>query len=223
MADVPARGADHFLPTEADRILLEQELENEIDPNIDARLHQWEAQLVVWTQKLAATSLDSGGVAELTIDDALGAPLARLSVCVETTEGVLFDVLLEVEPINFAATSEMEWAEHVMLCALNPSEQQWDSTYMGKGRAYSACSVTIDSLVEEPQSYSVRAQTPAAGRSAAGVVAHFAHRERLVDCMVDGEAVRAVCGKWFVPRQDPETRDVCPTCELVIAHVSPND
>lgn len=221
MADVPARGADYFLPTEQDRVLLNLELKRELaDDSVDARLHQWEMQLAVWVQSSAMTSLESGQVDTFSLDDAYGDPLARVSVVVEATQGGMCDVLMEVEPTNFAASSELDWAEHVMLCALDPTEQHWESTYLGKGRAYSAAAISINWLAEDSES---DAGGRAVGQASPGTVAHYTHRERLVDCMVDGEAVRALCGKWFVPRQDPDTREVCPTCDLIITHMSPSD
>ena len=221
MAEVKARGADHFLPSDEDHVLLAAMLDAaSFDPHYDARFDQWEAQLVVWIQTHASASLRSREVQEFNADDAFGQPLARVSVMAEAAGCDQYDVYVEVVPINFAALDELEWAEHVMLCALDPTEQQWETTYMGKGRAYSA---TISSTESSAEGSHTDATAHLPGQSVPGAVAHYAHRERLVDCMVDGDALRAVCGKWFVPRQDPDSREICPMCDLILAHLSPSD
>jgi hypothetical protein len=45
-----------------------------------------------------------------------------------------------------------------------------------------------------------------------GVNAHYSRRERLADASVAGSPVEAICGYWFVPTADHETRDVCAEC-----------
>ena len=45
-----------------------------------------------------------------------------------------------------------------------------------------------------------------------GVNAHYSRRERLTDASVAGSPVEAICGYWFAPTADHETRDVCAEC-----------
>jgi hypothetical protein len=51
-----------------------------------------------------------------------------------------------------------------------------------------------------------------------GTVAHYSPREQLTDATVDGVAVPALCGYWFVTMRDHEGLDVCPNCAA--AHAS---
>lgn len=44
------------------------------------------------------------------------------------------------------------------------------------------------------------------------VRAHYAETNALVDATVDGDAVRGLCGTWFVPTANPDGLDVCPVC-----------
>ena len=48
----------------------------------------------------------------------------------------------------------------------------------------------------------------------------FAHyviegKSKLVDSMVTGTPVRALCGKVWVPSRDPKKYPVCPTCKEI--------
>lgn len=47
-------------------------------------------------------------------------------------------------------------------------------------------------------------------------VLHYADRYAITKSFVNGEAIRTVCGQWFVPRGDDQTHanlPVCPECE----------
>ncbi len=46
-----------------------------------------------------------------------------------------------------------------------------------------------------------------------GTVAHYARVENLTHATVVGEAVRAICGHWFVPTADHEHLPRCSTCK----------
>lgn len=48
----------------------------------------------------------------------------------------------------------------------------------------------------------------------------FAHvvpfAEKLTDAIINGTAVRAACGKLWIPLRDPKKYPVCPTCREVV-------
>ena len=46
-----------------------------------------------------------------------------------------------------------------------------------------------------------------------------AHRRNHAQRTIDGTAVRALCGTYFVPRQDPDVREVCPACRSLHAEI----
>ena len=46
--------------------------------------------------------------------------------------------------------------------------------------------------------------------------AHFVPREKLVEAMVNGTPVVALCGKVWVPSRDPGRYQVCPTCQEIL-------
>lgn len=45
-----------------------------------------------------------------------------------------------------------------------------------------------------------------------GVIAHYTQRDHIVDATVAGDAVRGLCGTWFVPTANPDDLPVCPAC-----------
>jgi hypothetical protein len=44
---------------------------------------------------------------------------------------------------------------------------------------------------------------------------HYVPREKLMQAMVEGTPVRALCGKLWVPSRDPERFPVCPECKEI--------
>jgi hypothetical protein len=49
-------------------------------------------------------------------------------------------------------------------------------------------------------------------RSVPGSVSHWAHHRDLAESSVEGHAVRAMCGVFFVPFQDHQGLPVCAEC-----------
>lgn len=47
--------------------------------------------------------------------------------------------------------------------------------------------------------------------------AHLVDKEEIVEAMVLGTPVEALCGKVWVPSRDPEKYPVCPTCKEIYA------
>ena len=45
--------------------------------------------------------------------------------------------------------------------------------------------------------------------------AHYIKKEKIVESAVTGEAVRALCGKKWVPSRDPEKYPICPACKAI--------
>jgi len=45
--------------------------------------------------------------------------------------------------------------------------------------------------------------------------AHYAPKAKIMEAMVTGTPVRALCGKLWVPSRDPEKFPICPTCKEI--------
>ena len=51
--------------------------------------------------------------------------------------------------------------------------------------------------------------------------AHYIKKEKIVQSAVTGKAVRALCGKKWVPSRDPEKYPICPTCKEIYEGLKP--
>jgi hypothetical protein len=45
--------------------------------------------------------------------------------------------------------------------------------------------------------------------------AHYAPKDKIMEAMVTGTPVRALCGKVWVPSRDPARFPLCPTCKEI--------
>ena len=44
---------------------------------------------------------------------------------------------------------------------------------------------------------------------------HFVKKEKIVESAVTGKAVKALCGKKWIPSRDPEKYTICPACKEI--------
>jgi len=44
---------------------------------------------------------------------------------------------------------------------------------------------------------------------------HYAPKDKIMESMVTGKPLRALCGKPWTPSRDPEKFPVCPTCKEI--------
>jgi len=51
--------------------------------------------------------------------------------------------------------------------------------------------------------------------------AHYVRKEKITESAVTGKAVRALCGKKWIPSRDPEKYPICPTCKEIHAGLKP--
>ena len=45
--------------------------------------------------------------------------------------------------------------------------------------------------------------------------AHYVPKDKLMEAMVNGTPIRALCGKLWVPSRDPERFPICPECKEI--------
>ena len=48
---------------------------------------------------------------------------------------------------------------------------------------------------------------------------HYAPKDKIMEAMVTGTPVRALCGKLWVPSRDPSRFPVCPVCKDLYENV----
>jgi hypothetical protein len=52
---------------------------------------------------------------------------------------------------------------------------------------------------------------------------HYAPKDKIVEAMVTGTPIKALCGKVWVPSRDPQKFPVCPTCKEIWSGFKPGD
>ena len=52
---------------------------------------------------------------------------------------------------------------------------------------------------------------------------HYAPKDKIVEAMVTGTPIKALCGKVWVPSRDPQKFPVCPTCKEIWEGLRPGD
>ena len=51
--------------------------------------------------------------------------------------------------------------------------------------------------------------------------AHYVKKGKILESAVSGKAVRALCGKKWVPTRDPEKFPICPVCKEIYSGLRP--
>lgn len=181
----------------------------------EARFATWE--LTVRDEAAAALApAAANGSGTFEIRNVLGgAVLATVELVVEHVpsedpDDAIVELLVSIEKKDRTAPAQFEHAEIVVLAALSPDEQLWDPCHTATANMYSM-------MMSQPDfnSMLITAGTRAPGETHPGHEAHWTHRDRLTEKSIVGEATRALCGVWFVPRQDPAELPPCERCTAV--------
>jgi len=48
---------------------------------------------------------------------------------------------------------------------------------------------------------------------------HYVYKNKITESAVTGKAVRALCGKKWIPNRDPQKFPICPTCKEIHARL----
>lgn len=201
--------SSRWLPTDQDRSLLKQETAARL-------LREWELEIQrrVWK---SLEELRDGGETRITI----GLPhspqerMADVSITVSSSDNssvvsgdqAIDDVFVEFFPTNEHYTSNLFWRLVVrVLTSIEPPEIGWDSL----GEHYYGNMVGRDTWNERLETLSGLVEQQILANSVPDDSSHYAHRKSLVDRLVEGKAVRTLCGVYFVQTQDPEKLEVCP-------------
>lgn len=203
-----------LLPVTEDRDLLKKE-------RADAIVSAWQLE----TQRRlldALRDLAPGGVAEVMVPSpapgaADGEVFAHLALEAVSPEDdyPYDDVTVEIEIDDRWKNTQLSWHLTVqVLATISPPVEDWDWA----GGIFSALlepgGLAVRAReVDELQSRGEIAQTAVGSRS------HYTHRRNLAQRSVDGTAVRALCGAYFVPHRDPGSLAVCPVCQSLHSEI----
>lgn len=196
---------ESWLPTEADDRLLKRETAARIRTD-------WELE----TQRLLAVALArvcSGGTDRITIHHPMPdqGTLAEVGLSVVSVREVDYEadeIEVEITPDSRYEGTDLLWALTLrLLVSIHPPEQGWDRfrhTFSNIAEP-GAFTRRADELARLVENNDLAIPEP-------GATGHYTHREHLAAKSVRGEAVRALCGVYFVPTQDHEALPACVTC-----------
>ncbi len=199
-------GLHRWLPTSEDQRLLRQETAARF-------LTAWE--LAVQRQMLdALREIQSGGSTRIDIPHPRSdeGRLARLTLIVTPVREPGYEadeIELEVVPLAAYAGSSLSWQLTVRaLISLSPPEQGWDRcknsyTNIAEPGAWTICVAELEKIVTAHE----------LAESEPGRHSHYTHREHLAGNTIEGHAVRALCGAFFVPTQNHERLPLWPPCQ----------
>lgn len=218
MRDVGATGenAVAFLPTDDDRSRLRLELARE-------RRKQWEHDVFLLALTTVAAACGDGAVHEVPFphpEEGASSP-AALRVQVERlTNGEVAEaheepaeVRVELRIDDFSDPDVLGVLLVTSCRAVSPHEESWDVIPVPGVRVLTAtitearvrqilvASTLPDERVEDP------------GNTEPITHAHYARRNDIARGTIEGEAVVALCGVCFVPRQDHVGLPICSVCE----------
>lgn len=205
-------GSDAFLPADEDITL--RRVEQKV-----ARLDAWKLQL-----HLTALVLLDGAVInpENTFNTTVLAPdsteLLTLSMTVVHTdvEGTTArELIVELVPAGWEHPTLCTMASTIVTSAIDPQPEAWTASPLN-GNAASHWTVLTEDSMSAARAAADSGELSAdvrPGEVRLGTVAHYSHRDHIAYASVHGEAIQAMCGHWFVPTADHETKPTCATCQ----------
>ncbi len=197
-------GREGLKPTGVDRRLLKSETAAMV-------MTRWELDVQSVCADLLRVALGKGAH-QLPMPDPVPGrpPMAEVRLTFAIEDGVEDFVVEILKPSR--AGSALAWKlERRVLVSVAPPYQDWDVA----GGIYSA----MEAVGHGERQLTTLSDAAARGELLSvdvGQVAHRVHRRHIGGSLVDGVAVRALCGVFFVATQNPEQLAECPHClELV--------
>lgn len=196
------RNLSSLLPTDNDQRLLKRETAARL-------LLEWELNIQAKATESLSEICTDGGKRRTEIKSQLpGDPSpADLNIEVEPhPDGHGDDIYVTLEPPPYS--DEVWRATLRVLITINPPAQDWDND--GRGSFFMLAEA--GALEQRAQALQDLVERQELASPEPGKHAHWAHRDHLAEKSVNGKAVRALCGTFFVPLQDHEKLEECPQC-----------
>jgi len=215
MSSVTRAGPEQYLPADADRRV--QAVEEKVARR-DAWLEQLRLSVLVCLAAVDATGesqeLHVPGPSPASTEDPL-THLVFTLIRVEDSSDELIELILQINDLDherqYLALTACEAARSV----IEPVTDAWDVA-AGKGTDQ-IWSVLVDgTLLRIASSAKESGRLPSHlcdSRPTLAIQAHYAPKGQIVDATVEGNAIRGLCGKWFVPTGNPDGLPTCPICK----------
>lgn len=215
MNAVRLRGAGPFLPTAEDRRY--QAVEEKL-ARFAAWIEQIRVRVMIGLHDSVTTTAGDTVHLPVPFPARVEDPLAHLTLDVERIheeQGELVELVLTVHVADHGKPSLLGQAVDAARSVINPIEDEW-RLLPGRGADQVWSTLVTEETLASASNVSTTGLLPDHLRDrhlALDVQAHYTRRDSIVDATVDGDAVRGLCGRWFVPTASPEALAVCPICE----------
>lgn len=205
-------GSDAFLPTDEDFTV------RRIEVNV-ARLDAWKLQVHLTALVLLDAAVNNP---ETTCKSTLLSPdsseLLTMSMTVVHTDvdGITaHELVVELVPVGWEHPSLCKLTSAIVTSAIDPQPETWKCAPL-KDNAESHWTVLTVEAMSAARAAADSGELSSdvrPGEVRIGTVAHYSHRDHIAYASVHGEAIQAMCGHWFVPTADHETKPKCATCQ----------
>lgn len=200
-----------LLPTQQDYSLLSRE-------TTAARLIEWRLDLQRLVIQLLGQAMTQGSSDRKNVaHPTMGAPMAKVCVTWSAHQEPDYDyeeIVVEFFDVAQPNSNLTDIMRVQILTAIAPPSQDWDvaggiySAFEEHGHTEQQLTALRQACEEkkviEPQM---------------GQLAHYTHTGDITTRTINGEALRAMCGKYFVPMQDPNRFPPCPECGEIMARI----
>ena len=213
-SQIKARGPLEFLPTPADRRYQEVEAKN-------ARKEAWREQIQLSTliclNEALKTSEDNILHVPAPKPDSEDAPLLHVTFQVDRVDDAVESIIELVVQVHVNDPKHMNLAilaKNYVLNAVEPNLDAWN-LLPGAGTDEIWATDVTPQFGELAASTSESGELPdsSRGKWAPASSAHYSHKKYLVEAHLEGDPVRGLCGKWFVPTGNPDNHPICPICD----------
>lgn len=205
-------GSDDFLPAAEDLKLRAVEVKV-------ARHDAWKLQLHLTALALLTAAVnDPENIYDTTVLSPDSTELLNLSMVVVTTdvEGTTaHELVVDLVPADWESPVLCRQASVIVKTAIDPQFETWTSAPL-QGNAESHWTVLTEEAMVAANAAATSGTLSADARPGEvrlGTIAHYTHRDHITYASVHGEAVRAMCGHWFVPTADHESKPKCAACQ----------
>ena len=205
-------GSDGFLPKAEDLEL------RRIDQKV-ARQEAWKLQLHLTTLVLLDAAVKDP---ESTYHTAVKRPddheLLTLSATVVLTDvrgAIARELVIDLVPVGWESPSLCQQAAIIVKSAIDPQFESWTSAPLDNNAESHWTLLTEESVAAAHAAATTGTISGDArpGEVRLGTIAHYSHRDHITYASVEGEAIQAMCGHWFVPLADHTTKPKCATCD----------
>jgi hypothetical protein len=204
-------GSDAFLPADEDFTV------RRIEVNV-ARLDAWKLQLHLTALVLLDAAVNNPentyNTTVLSPDSTELLTLSMLVVQTDVDGALAHELVVEVVPAGWEHPNLYDRASIIVKTAIEPQFEAWTSAPLNDNAESHWTVLTAEAMsaARAAADSGTLAADARPGEVRLGTIAHYSHHDHIAYASVHGEAIRAMCGHWFVPTADHESKPVCATC-----------